>query len=457
MRVRLIPAAGRLITLAVLVAACATPTSRGGMAGRLTAVLDSIAADSSRLAGPRVAISTDNDVGRDSRVVTRLRVEEDAYVAVVNVSPSGYASVVFPDSPDEPALLRGGRTYVIPSQFTGYHLAASPLGSAGTRFVWYGRSATARPSTRGPGYLFVIASRAPLNLAALEEEGYFDDVDVGGSVDEMEPGEVIPRVAVVASTGAGIAADYARYSGYSAVAYASSMFHSSYNSYCLNANGMYMQSAFWQDAAFGRGWCDPVGYQRNRTLRPPVVIVPPTTPGDTTADSTGTDGSSKWRRLPFPAATSVLADRELHPAGAPGIAPVNADDVVLTREERRRTFAAARAEAREAAAIDAGSPRMRGEATGRARAWDRPDRPGMRPDADETRSRVRDADAPRRADPVDAPRREPRRAEPTRVDRQEPRAPESRSTESRPASSRPTEPMQRRGGGDPGGSDPSRR
>lgn len=178
---------------------------------------------------PRVTISTQKDFVSVNRIVTRLRVDESAYVTVVNVSPAGYARVIFPEQPDEPAFLQGGRTYAIPGHLTGYQWASAvpPVGALGSRFVWYGRSRFGQVSAQGPGYIFVIASRTPLDLQALKDQWYFDGVELGGSLTDMEPGAVIPAVAGVAlhdgekNTGA-LGVSYARYSGYEAASYTTS-------------------------------------------------------------------------------------------------------------------------------------------------------------------------------------------------------------------------------------------
>src|SRR3712207_3843996 len=80
-------------------------------------------ADPSELAderGPRVRIWTQDELNSFSRIRPVIRVEDDAYVIVVNVGLDGYANVVFPESPDDDGFMRGGRTYRLSNFFPGF-------------------------------------------------------------------------------------------------------------------------------------------------------------------------------------------------------------------------------------------------------------------------------------------------------------------------------------------------
>ena len=348
--------------------ACAGTGQRVSARDQFVMLLDSIGRDTMVAEGPGVVISTDYDAGRYNRVVTRLHSDADAYVAVVNVSPGGVASIVYPESPDAQAFLRGGRTYLLPSYFTGYQWeSVPPAGALGTRFIWYGRSVDARLSARGPGYLFAIASRAPLDLDRLAEEGYFDGVEVGTSLTDMEPDAVIPHIAVLAIAsmpGRNVSIDYARYSGYDAVTFASNAFQSAHNTAYCNGSGaapfLFTSLNSW-DSHYALSPCNPLDMWRMRRhalglpIVPPGPIVRPPVPDsggkprprpglpstgwDTPAEP---DSADTPQRRPWTPHTGW--DRSPSPSRAGNGAPVvraaaSAPEIVL---ERRRPTAAGR-------------------------------------------------------------------------------------------------------------------
>src|SRR5918992_5752706 len=70
--------------------------------------------------GPRVHLWTTDEFGSRDRVRPAFRLEDDAYVIVVNVGLDGYARVIFPESPDDDGFMRGGRTYRLPAFFPGF-------------------------------------------------------------------------------------------------------------------------------------------------------------------------------------------------------------------------------------------------------------------------------------------------------------------------------------------------
>lgn len=349
-----------LAALALLVGAGACAyTPRPSIRDQIATALDSAGRDTTALHEPVVTIATDHDYGRYRRIVTRLRATDDAYFVVVNVSPAGYAQVVYPEDPRDVARLRAGRTYILPSQFVGHEWESlAPPGALGKRFVWYGQSAYARSGATGPGYVFVVASRLPLDLEALATAGYFDGVEVGSSLTDMEPDAVIPEIALLAvgfTARGGLAVDVARYSGYDAVTYAAAPFQSAYNTgYCDAGYGIFGPSSItaW-DLAYSRSGCSPYELRRYREMRElPRVIWPPVTP-----DSLLPPWERPMRPRARPDTTSVptsrgvraaLATRDEEHGGTttrrrPEV--TTDDDVVVLRRERREA--------------ESGRPRMR--------------------------------------------------------------------------------------------------
>lgn len=211
------------LAVAAFLSACAT-TNQPSARDRFLAALDSLGYTAVPVEGPRVAISSETEQVHGRRIIPRLHVADDAYVAVVNVWPSGTASVIYPASPDDDGFLRGGRTYDMPSMFSGFATMFPPSGAHGMRYVRYARSTDVQVGARGPGYLVLVASRTPLDLHALDTAGLFDDVELEGDVREMEPQVVTPWIAVLASGGnTGITIDHARYGGYDGMTVPGSM------------------------------------------------------------------------------------------------------------------------------------------------------------------------------------------------------------------------------------------
>lgn len=348
------PAARRLVLLAsaVTLAGCASSPAvprdvySGGVYTReqAAALLDSIQRIANAGDGPRVSLSTMHEVGYGNRISARIRPEDDAYVAVVNVAPGGYAEIVFPEDPRDSGFLRGGRSYLIPSFFAGWPAGAvPPVGAHGSSFVWYGSSHFARVSTRGPGYLFVLASWTPINFDTLEIEGYFDQRDLDTDIDEQEPQHVIAEFAKLA-LGAGFndvaTADIARYSGYDfaagarSLAYMSSSRCSGYDAFGL---GMGLPSYYGFGYGYGpagrSAWdrCNdnPAMYLAWLRARQPGFRPPPPPPDSTAGDSgsvtppvrpvppRGTGRWPPWRNEAVPATRAAT------------------DEVRLTREERQ--------------------------------------------------------------------------------------------------------------------------
>jgi hypothetical protein len=114
-------------------------------------------------AAPRARIWLDN--GRDSfRRGERLRIlfstSDDAYVAVIHIDPDGNLDFLYPDSPLDRDYVRGGQTYSLPRG--GFSRGELVRGNGGI------------------GYLYIIASRAPLDYGYFRGRGYGWDWSYAG-------------------------------------------------------------------------------------------------------------------------------------------------------------------------------------------------------------------------------------------------------------------------------------
>lgn len=104
--------------------------------------------------GPRAQIWVENDrdyFRRGERLRVAFSTSADSYVAVVHVDPDGNMDFLFPVSPWDEQFVRAGRTYSL------------PYGGASHGLTVRGRG--------GIGYLYIIASPAPLNYGSFRAGG----------------------------------------------------------------------------------------------------------------------------------------------------------------------------------------------------------------------------------------------------------------------------------------------
>jgi hypothetical protein len=104
--------------------------------------------DSQRYLRARLIVDNDRDWFRQGdRLRLRFTTSEDAYVAIIHISPDGYLDFVFPSSPWENDYVRGGRSH---SLARGYQAGLTVRG---------------RP---GIGYVYMIASPVPLDYRGFQ-------------------------------------------------------------------------------------------------------------------------------------------------------------------------------------------------------------------------------------------------------------------------------------------------
>ena len=372
---------------------------------------------------PLVRIRAESEIGTVRHVRARLEVTRDAYVLAFNVGPDGVVQMIFPEDPEDSGFLRGGAKYSLQPIFTGYptmSLTSIPY----ARFTRVRTSAHARPTMRGPGYIFVLASRTPFDLQALATEGYFDGVEAAFDYNALDPEDVIPTVAAAAVGDRGrmaVRADFARYGGYDETM-------SRYD-----GRGRYAYSPTARDCALftsSINWfsLDPMyapeySCPRDGTARPPVPRLRPpvprdSTPGDSTpGDSTASDSTGDGNTTPQPGTAMVRETRAFGTSER-----MTRPTVELTPDARermrRRDAAVERRMRREAeAGVDRRPSQPRDEADTRRRA--RPEGSSARPERQPERTTAAKPErrAPERSKPE--PAAKPTR-ETGRVDRDAP-------------------------------------
>jgi hypothetical protein len=377
--------------------------------------------------GPRVQIWTTNDAHSSDRVRTSFRLDDDAYVIVVNVGRDGYANVIFPESPEDDGFMRGGRTYRLPAFFPGF-----PRGFRSD----YGRlySATSVYGDvydRYSGYVFVIASWRPMHFQITEAVGLWDDYRLATHEERLEPYTVMHRFAdqLVAERSRDYTARYARYAAF-AGGFAGRSAFSNCSLYGA-ALGYFPSFAF---STFGNWWMPlyGLGYGGRGThcgfgygiafagFRPlgPRGVSPPVRPAPV-PDSGDTASKPRYPRQPRPpVVASDSGERKSPPRGRRVEVAMEEEPIIDVNKESREL---ARRRDREPDRMRRGVRSERGsEATDGWRRTERA-RTSERAAVDHD-SRARRDDS-RRDDSRRESRSEPRREAPSRSEpRSEPRS-----------------------------------
>ena len=147
--------------------------------------------------GPRVSVSAEfSTVAYGSRRVrAHVRLEDDAYVLVGQITPDGIVRIVFPEEPTDDGFLRGRQSYETAEFFAGfedqYRYRATSSG--------YGRfnSATRDSYDAGYGFMFVIASWRPMRLDQLSTGGAWDSYEITESEYLRDPRPAVYELAAV--------------------------------------------------------------------------------------------------------------------------------------------------------------------------------------------------------------------------------------------------------------------
>ena len=211
MTLRLFPLAARAAAILPLVALISACVTAGGLRSAGSPAEREAAVDR----GPRVQIWTTDEFGTGNRIRTSFRLDDDAYVIVVNVGLDGYANVIFPESPQDDGFMRGGRTYRLPGFFPGFasHIRASDHGR-----LYHATSAYDGIYDRYAGYVFIIASWRPMHFQVTESFGLWDDYRLAAHEERLEPYAVMHRFAdqLMLGRARDYTARFARYAAYPA-------------------------------------------------------------------------------------------------------------------------------------------------------------------------------------------------------------------------------------------------
>ena len=149
--------------LLVAVASCATHNSPSTTAAPKT--------------GPKASIHATYDGGMLNRTADAVfRVDQSAYVMVAHLGGDGRIEVIYPDDARESGYVPAGKWYRTPS-FSAYYDAFPQMYSfATTRYRGVGAQLDSYDGL-GHGFVFLIASRAPLRFDRISEFGLWNDYE----------------------------------------------------------------------------------------------------------------------------------------------------------------------------------------------------------------------------------------------------------------------------------------
>lgn len=283
--------------------------------------------------GPEIRLRAEQAFGNPSNIDAVLRLDDDAYVMVVNVGPDGYARVLFPDRPGDDGFLRGGRSYRIPGFFPGFATnVANTAGLGYHAFVPYRRSEFASPTARGPGYVFAVASPRPIDFQSVADLGLWDDFRLPLDGMMLDPRYVV-RYYQDAAFGEGrlpeVTASIARYAGwipgttqFASASCATGNFGRLFTPVSWRSGFGYGPVPIWATSAYVPGFSGGPCYRPNRYF---LVSKPPLKPGWTPKpppvmpphDSTAPPPSDSGAK---PRAPSAPVGTPYEP-GKPGVAP----------------------------------------------------------------------------------------------------------------------------------------
>lgn len=151
--------------------------------------------------GPRATIHV-NYYGGDfmRQIQTRFRVERGAYVMVGHLGGDGGIRVLYPETPQASGWVAGGRSITLKAQSAMYDVAPRLYSFATAPY----RSLSSQLDSydgRGHGYVFVIASRSPIDFDALANARDFDVLEVNDYASTNDPRYAVRSLADEIATG----------------------------------------------------------------------------------------------------------------------------------------------------------------------------------------------------------------------------------------------------------------
>ncbi len=183
--------------------------------------------------GPRVSVRAEfSNSSGSRRVEATIRADDDAYILVGHIDADGRLRIVFPSSPKDDGFVQGGHSYLVPPFFAGFtdeyrfrrSLDYYSLANRRSRRDSY---------DAGTGYVFVIATWAPMHLERVTDGDRWAAYDI--SMDEYlsDPRAAVDELAAVVA-GDDRTAYTVEYAHYTATNYG--MFNSAAFSRCAYVN-----------------------------------------------------------------------------------------------------------------------------------------------------------------------------------------------------------------------------
>ena len=192
--------------------------------------------------GPKAFIWVDYQGGLLNRSLhAGFRTEQTAYVLVGHLAGDGRIRVLFPESPDESGLVRGSKYYRTSSTTAHYDALPSLFSFTVSPYRGLGAMHDSYDGA-GHGYVFMVASRTPLNYDLLYDYAGWAELEMEDYTRHYDPRYAIRNFADVLSGGA-------KYT----LKFASSMTSTGYYSYAmrawdcsvLNTLGTFANPALW--------------------------------------------------------------------------------------------------------------------------------------------------------------------------------------------------------------------
>jgi hypothetical protein len=186
--------------------------------------------------GPRVQVHTFyTTVSGSRRVEPSFTADEDAYVVVAHLDAYGRVQVVFPGSPRDDGFVRRGQSYRVPPFFAGF----SSEYAARRRDVLPWRTTTSLHDSYdgGTAYLFVIASRRPLQVDSIADNAKWASYQLDETYIRDPRSAIQELAAVLADGGQAYTITYAtsyasdRYNAYGGNAFDDGFDSFAYNGY----------------------------------------------------------------------------------------------------------------------------------------------------------------------------------------------------------------------------------
>src|ERR1043166_1404847 len=153
--------------------------------------------------GPRASVFvTYTSYSAARRVQPTFHVDEDAYALVGHMGPDGVVRILFPASPEDDGFVRAGERRVLPDVFAGFaqeysyrYRTAALYGARRSQFDSYDGG--------GGGYVFVVASRRPLQLDRLREGNRWASYEVSDDEYYRDPRPAVYELAQLVGGGTG--------------------------------------------------------------------------------------------------------------------------------------------------------------------------------------------------------------------------------------------------------------